>query len=95
MIDRTAIAVSQQVLLADIGDVATVTVLREQVIKGLLAMGAHFLGDRFVPFLAIGEDRIDIEHHAAKIEHAMPHDIANPEARLGALGGIDSFASLW
>ena len=94
MIDRTGLAVGQQVLLADIGDIARITVLGEQVVKRLLAVGAHFFRDRFVPFLAIREDRIDIEDYPAKIEDFMANNIANPEPRLRALRGIDMLASL-
>jgi mono/diheme cytochrome c family protein len=32
------------------------------------AAPAHVLGDRLIPVLGIGEHRVDVEHHAAKIE---------------------------
>ena len=89
MIDRAGLAVLQQVLLADIGGVARITVLGEQVVERLLAGRADFLGDRFVPFLAVGEDRIDIENHPAKIEQLVAHDVADAEPRAGAARRID------
>ena len=89
MVHRATLAIGQQVLLADIGDIAGFAVLGEQVVERLFAVRADFLGDGFVPFLAIGEDRVDIKHHAAEIEHAVTHDIADAKARLCAQRGID------
>ena len=94
MIDWSGLAISQQVLLADIGDIAGLAIFSEQVVEWLFAVRADFLRDRFIPLFAVREDRIDIIDHAPKIEDPVAHDIANPEPRLGALGGIDILAGL-
>ena len=94
VIDRAAIGVAQQVLLADIGDIARIAVFGEQVVERLFAVGADFLGDRFVPFLAIGEDRVHIVDHAAKIEDPVAHNVADPEPGAGPARRIDIAASL-
>lgn len=86
VIDRAAIPIALKVLLADVGDVAVLTILGEQMIEGLFAAWAHFQRDRFVPFLAIGEDGVDIENNAAKIEHLMAHHIANSKMRVADRG---------
>jgi len=82
MIDGLAAVVVEQVLLADIGDIAALGILGEQVVKGLVLARAQILGDRFIPVVAVGEDRIDVEDHAAEIEHPVTHDIADREARV-------------
>lgn len=94
MVHRAAFAIRHQILLADIGDVGRILVFREQVIEGLIPQGADILGNRFVPFLAIGEDRVDIENHAAKIELLVFHHIADREAGFGVKGGVDSATGL-
>lgn len=94
MINRSAACIGKQVLLADIGDVGTVVILSQQVIKWLLAAWADVLRDSLVPFFAIGKDRINIEDHTAKIEHPVAHNIANPEARLDVTRGLDGASSL-
>src|SRR3546814_1748533 len=40
----------------------------------------QILRNGLIPFLAIGEDRINIEHHATKSEHAVLHNVADTEA---------------
>ena len=94
MLDRAAIKVHQQVLLTDIGDVAFFLILGEEVIIGLVAPRAYLFGDLFEPFIAVGEDRIDIENHPAEIMRAVAHDIANGKARSCMKGGLDSLAGL-
>ena len=94
MIDRSTFRVGEQVLLADIGDVGTVFVLCQQVIIWLIAIRAQVLRNGLVPFFAIGEDRVNIEDHSAKIECAMAHDIANSEAGTSVAGSLDGSASL-
>ena len=95
MIDRTADAVTHQILLADIGDISRIVVLGEKMVKRLVACRSDFGRDRLIPFLAIGEDRIDIEDDAAKIEHAVADDISYAEAgrddgrRVGDRIGVD------
>ena len=50
------------------------------MVERLVLARADRLGDRLVPFLAVGEDRIDVEDHAAEIEHPVAHDVADREA---------------
>ena len=94
MVNRAAFRVVRQVLLADIGDIAVFAVFSEQVVIGLLAVGLHFLGDRIVPFLAVGKDRVDVENNAAKIIELVPHDIANGETCLGTARRVDQSPGL-
>ena len=72
-----------EILLADVGDVALLGILGEQMVEGLVLGRADRLGDRLIPFVAVGEVRIDVEDHAAKIEQPMAHDFADAEAGLG------------
>ena len=53
VVDRSRIGVSEQVLLADVGDVAVLAILGEQVIEWLVALGADFYRNRFVPFAPV------------------------------------------
>jgi hypothetical protein len=80
MIDRLVAFVMQQVLLADIGDIAALRIFGEQVIKGLVLMGANILRNRLISVVAVRKNRVDIENHTAKIEHAMLDDIADRKA---------------
>ena len=66
MLDRFAGIVRHQVLFADIGDVVALIVLGQQVVERLLLRRAAVLGNGVVPFLGIGEFRIDIEHNPAE-----------------------------
>jgi hypothetical protein len=81
MVDRPFFGIGQQILLADIGDVAAVPIFGKKMVERLVFGRANFLGNRLIPFLAIVENRIDIEDYSAKIEDAMPHDIANRKLR--------------
>ncbi len=94
MIDWACLTIGKQILLADVGHIAVVAIFREQVIEWLFPVRPDFRRNRFVPFLAIGEDRIDIEDNAAKIEHPVAHDIADPEPRLGPFRRFYVSASL-
>ncbi len=94
MIDRPGFRIAQQILLTDIGDVAVLVILGEEVIEGLFTRGAQFGRDRFVPFFAVGKDRVDIENHPAKIEEFVADDIANGKARFGNVGCRDLTACL-
>ena len=89
MVDRLVGIVGDQILLADIGDVARFHILGEQMVERLVLARPDILRDRLIPFRAVGEDRIDIEDHAAKIEYAVAHDIADREARMGNRGQWD------
>jgi len=94
MVDRFAILVHQQVLLADIGDVGTVIILGQQMIEWLIAPWPLPFGDLFIPFVRIGIDRIDIKHDAAKIMAAVLYDITNRKASARTARGIDETACL-
>ena len=59
MIDRPAVAVGDQILLADIGDVRRIAVFGEQVVVRLLFRRANVLGDRLIPFVTVRKDRVD------------------------------------
>ena len=90
VVDRLIAFVRDQILLADIGDVARIRILGEEVVEGLLLGRPHRFGDRLIPFLAIGELRIDIENdqHAAAAgrSQAAParHRQGQTVTRLGA-----------
>jgi hypothetical protein len=47
------------------------------MVKRLVLVRANLGGNRLVPFLGIAEERIDIEHYAAKRIDAVPHNLAN------------------
>lgn len=80
MPDWLATVVRQQILLADISDVAAVVAFREKMIKWLVFGGLQILRNGFIPFFAIRKHRIDIIDHAAKIKNAVAYDITNGEA---------------
>ena len=92
--NRARDRIADQVLLADIGNVVAVLALGEQVVERLVAIGPDVFWDRLVPSVAIGEDGVDIEDHAAKIGHPVFHHIANGEAAFHAAGDIDGATGL-
>src|SRR4029077_5082354 len=47
------------------------------MIKRLILVRTDLGWNRLVPFLGIGEYRIDIEHHAAERIEAVAHDLAD------------------
>ena len=71
--------VGQEVLLRHVGDVLGVGVLGEQVIVGLVLVGADLLGDRQPPLLGVVELRIDVEHDAAERVEPVAHDLPHRE----------------
>ena len=79
VIHRTFCLVSYQILLADIGDIARLAVLSEQMVERLVLRGADVFGDGVIPFLAIRKDWIDIEDHPAKRKDAVADDVPNAE----------------
>ena len=81
MFDRLFAIVRDQILLADIGDVAAFCILGEQVIEGLVLARSKRLGDGFVPFLTVRKDRIDVKNHPAKVEQPVPDNFADGETR--------------
>jgi len=94
VINRAAVGIGKQILLADICDIGTVVILGQQVIEWLFTARTDVFWDGFVPLFAICKDRIDIEDHTAKIEHPVANHIANPKARLDVSRGLDRAASL-
>ena len=80
----TPTVIGQQVLLGNIGDIGRLGVLGQQMIEGLLPMRPQFGRNRLQPFISIGENRIDIEHHAPKRVNAVFDDVADVEAGGGA-----------
>ena len=93
MLDGFFAVVGDQILLADVRDVARLGVFGEQMVERLILAWADRLGDRFIPFFAIGKYRIDVENDAAKFEMAVFDDFAQSEARFGN-GWCDVLAAL-
>jgi len=89
VIDRSTDAVTNQIALTDIGDVTRFLVFGEQMIERLIARRAHVLRDCLIPFLTVRKNRIDVEHHTAKIEQTVTHDFANAETALGLARSVD------
>src|SRR5438309_7839956 len=83
MVDRLVGVVGDEVLLADVGDVGRLRVFGEQMVEGLVPGWPDLLGYRVIPFVAVGELRVDIENDAAEVEKAMLDDVANREAGQG------------
>lgn len=83
MVDRPSIGVGDEIALADIRNVTFILVFGEKVIKGLVAARADIFRDGFPPFFAVCKDRIDIEDHAAEIEHPVADDIADTKSCAG------------
>ena len=91
MFDRSLAAVILQILLADVSNVTCLGILGEQMVEGLVLGRSRLLRDSFIPFLAIGKDRIDVEDHAAEIEQAMPNHVPDREPRISYWRGSGSF----
>ena len=94
MRDRAGERIRNQVLLADIGDVIVLVAFGEQVVERLVAARADLFRDGLVPVLAVGEDRVDIEDHAAEIENPVTDNIANAKAAAGLARGVDGASRL-
>lgn len=94
MVDGITGPVCDQIALADIGEVALILILREEMIEWLIARRANILGNGFIPFFAIGKDRVDIEDDSSKIEHAVPDNVANTKAGSGLAWRVDRAACL-
>ena len=80
VIYRTLFLVSDQILLADIGDIARLPVLCEQVIEGLILRGADVFRNGVVPFFAVRKDGVDIEYDAPEWEDFMADNRANAKS---------------
>jgi hypothetical protein len=88
MIDHLVAVVMHQIMLADISDIIAFGIFGEEMVEGLILCRANILRDGLIPFLAVGEDGIDVENHPPKLEQPMPHDIADRKARVGNGRGI-------
>jgi hypothetical protein len=69
------------------------------VVEGLVLGRTDLFGDRLPPFLRVGEDRVDVEDHAAEREDAVAHDLADCVLGVAGLhgfahGGFDMDAGL-
>src|SRR4051812_14702036 len=89
MLDRLVALVVEQILLADIGDIAAVAIVGEQMVERLVLVRPDLLRDRVIPFVGVGEDRIDVEDHAANVEHAVADHVADGEAGMADRGRGD------
>jgi hypothetical protein len=74
--------IRQKILLADIGDITIVSILCQQMVKGLVFGGPDFFGDRLIPFFAVRKDGVDIENDAPEWEDFMADNRANAKARM-------------
>ena len=54
-------------------------VLGEQVVEWLVLVWADFLGDGFVPFVGVGELRIDVKNDAPERKNPVPDDLPDLE----------------
>ncbi len=79
-------AVWQQILLADIGDVAAFGIFREQVVKWLIFDRPNGLGYGFIPFFAVGEHGIDVDNDAAKVKNAVADHITDGKCGFSLFG---------
>jgi hypothetical protein len=91
MIDGLVTVIHDQILLADIRDIIAVGIFGEQMIKRLIFRRTDRFRDRFIPFIAVCKDRIDIENDAAKIEMTMSNNIADIETGVRDGGKVGAF----
>lgn len=84
--DGAMFHVRQQILLADIGDVAAFGIFREQMVKWLVLGGPHRFWNGLIPFLAIGKNGVDIEHDTPEIKNTVAHDITDGELGFNDFG---------
>jgi len=52
-------------------------ILGEEMIIGLVFFRTDLFGDRFVPFIGIGKNRVDIEDDAPEVEQPVLDDLTN------------------
>ena len=71
------ILIRHQILFGDISDIMSALIFGEQMVIGLILGRANLFGDGFVPVFGIGENRVDIEHNAAKIKQAVADNLAD------------------
>jgi hypothetical protein len=58
MAQRVLRGIRQQILFRDIGDIFRLGIFREEMIKRLIAAGAHFFGNGIPPFLGVVENGV-------------------------------------
>jgi hypothetical protein len=89
MANGLARVVRKQVLLGNIGDIRTLLVFCEEMIKWLVFTGPDVFGYGPPPFLSVGELRVDIENDAAKGEDPMLDDLTYAESGDGQVHGCE------
>lgn len=94
VINGPTIGIADQIALTDIGHVARFLIFSEKMIERLIAWWAYILRNGFVPFFAIGKDRVYIEDNAAEIEQAVANHFSNAEAASRLSRGIYGAARL-
>jgi len=82
VLDGLVAVVVHQILLADVSDIARLHILCQQVVKRLILPRSKAFRDRIIPFVGVAKDRINVEHYAAEIEHAMANDVTDREPRM-------------
>ena len=85
VVNRAFLFIRQKILLADIGDIAVLTIFGEEMIKGLVFGWPDFFGDRLIPFFAVRKDGVDIEYDAPEWEDFMADNRA--DAKPGVRNG--------
>ena len=79
MTDRQAAIVILQVLLGHIGDIFSILIFGEQMIKRLLFARSYFLRYGLIPFFRIIIFRIHIKYDTAEIIKPVAHYLADLE----------------
>ena len=86
--------IRQKILLADIGDITIVSILCQQMVKGLVFGGPDFFGDRLIPFFAVRKDGVDIENDAPEWEDFMADNRANAKPGVRNGRGLNAMSLL-
>ena len=69
--------IGKQILLRYVGDILRIFVFCVEMVKRLLFMRAHAFGNRLIPFVGIGEFRINVENNASKWVNPVFYYLAN------------------
>lgn len=83
VINRSTIAVRNQIALADISDVARFFILREKMIEWLIARGADFFRNRLVPLFAVRKDWVDVEDDASEVKMLVTDNFTDAKPAAG------------
>jgi hypothetical protein len=62
------------------------------MVERLILRRAYLGRDRRIPFVGIGEDRVDVEYDAAERVKAVTHDLPHLEFRYGDASHAGNFA---